>query len=87
MDGIGDFFPSGDLVGVIDSGYIVEAAGGVGDESGFGDEEGAGGGGALGVVGCHHVGGDVGVGGAVAGHGSHGDAVGEVEVAQLEGRE
>ena len=83
MDGSGDGLPEFGL-------FLGPEAGDVGvaypegvDGSAFGDDEA--GGGALGIVLSHDRGGVV-VGGATeAGKGCHEDAVGEVEVAELDG--
>ena len=85
VDGCGDGLPGFDLLLRPEAGDVgVADAQGV-DGSAFGDDEA--GGGALGVVVGHDGRGDVVGGAAQAGERGHEDAVGEVEVADLDGIE
>ncbi|MNS79694.1 hypothetical protein D3C72_1133550 [compost metagenome] len=84
VHGVGHALPAFELFGAVEAGHVGVALALVADGGGFGDEQA--GAGALGVVG----GGDVGrdrVGRAVARERRHHDAVGELEVAGLDGVE
>ena len=81
VDGIGHFFPAGNLGVGVDSGFGAEGGAAFHGHGGFGDEEA--GRGALGVV-CHHeIGGDVVGISPNAGEGSHENTIGEKESARL----
>ena len=85
VDGGGDGLPGFDLLLRPEAGDVgVADAEGI-DGGAFGDDEA--GGGALGVVVDHDGSGDVVGGAAQAGEGGHEDAVGEVEIAELDGVE
>ena len=80
--GVGDFFPAGNLGGVVDAGFVPEGGVALDGHGGFGDQQA--GTGALGIVGGHQVAGDVAVFGAAAGERRHQDAVGEQQGAGLQ---
>jgi hypothetical protein len=85
VDGIGDFFPGGNLLVGEDTRDVGVSASRRGNDGGFGDQQGAGNTSTLGVVLLDHGHGDVVVLGAEASKRGHDQAVGECVGSDLEG--